>query len=452
MRIIIIFLLMICLCPPALAGVPKNIIIMIADGTGFNHIDAVSLYQNGKTGTQVYEDFPVKLAMSTYMLGGRYVSAEVWQDFDAVMKSYTDSAAAATAMSTGIKTYKGMIGVSLSDPTLKHLMALHEEEGKMSGLVTSVPLSHSTPAGFVAHNISRNHYKAIAKEMLEESALDVIMGCGHPYYDRDGLLIEGKPNPFDYVGGRKIWDRLIDDDPGNNPGKDADQDGKPDPWTLIQTRAEFQSLMTGPAAARVLGVPQVYRTLQQERGVAPHAKPFAEPLIETVPTLAEMSRAALNILDEDPDGFVLMIEGGAVDWTGHCNQSGRMIEELIDFNRSVEAVVDWVEGSSSWEETLLIVTADHECGFLYGPDSGNEKPFWRPLINNGKGKIPGMRWYSRSHTNFLVPFYAKGVNAEEFFNQTVGRDAVRGPYLDNTAINRVCRPAPKIIPTAVQKD
>ncbi len=82
-----------------------------------------------------------------------------------------------------------------------------------------------------------------------------------------------------------------------------------------------------------------------------------------------------------------MVEGGAVDWAAHANQSGRVIEEEIDFNHSVEAVVEWVEKNSNWGETLVIVTGDHETGYLTGPGSD---PAWMPLVNNGAGYLPGM--------------------------------------------------------------
>ncbi len=118
--------------------------------------------------------------------------------------------------------------------------------------------------------------------------------------------------------------------------------------------------------------------MQSNRSGDGYADPFVVPLIDTVPTLEEMTKAALNILDDDPDGLFLMIEGGAVDWASHANQSGRMIEEHIDFDNSVQAVVDWVQKNSNWGETLLIVTSDHETGYLTGPGSD---PSWMPLIN-----------------------------------------------------------------------
>ena len=79
-------------------------------------------------------------------------------------------------MSTGVKTYDGAIGVDLEGLPLEHALELAEEKGKATGVVTSVEWSHATPAGFVAHNVSRNNYAEIAQEMIYDSAVDVIMG------------------------------------------------------------------------------------------------------------------------------------------------------------------------------------------------------------------------------------------------------------------------------------
>lgn len=90
---------------------PKNVIIMIADGCGYNQIAAADYYQYGVLGRQVYDRFPVKVAMSTYSIDDSYNPGQAWSDFDYVKSNYTDSAAAATAMSTGVKTYDAAIGV-----------------------------------------------------------------------------------------------------------------------------------------------------------------------------------------------------------------------------------------------------------------------------------------------------------------------------------------------------
>jgi alkaline phosphatase len=332
-------------------------------------------------------------------------------------------------MSTGIKSYNGAIGVGLRYERLRHALELAEELGKATGVVSSVQLSHATPAGFIAHNRSRSNYDHIAQEMIHDSAVDVIMGCGHPWYDADGRP-RSRPNTFRYVGGASTWDALT----AGTAGGDADGDGENDPWTLIESREEFQALSTGPAPRRVIGIPQVYKTLQQERSGNRYSAPFVVPLTESVPTLAEMTAAALNVLDGDTEGIFLMIEGGAIDWASHGNQSGRMIEELLDFERAVEAVVDWVRENSNWGETLLIVTGDHETGYLNGPYSS---PGWEPVENNGAGAMPGMAWFSSSHTNSLIALFAKGDAGRLLREHADETDPVRGPYLDNTELGSV---------------
>ena len=87
-----------------------------------------------------------------------------------------------------------------------------------------------------------------------------------------------------------------------------------------------------------------------------------------------------------------------------------MVQEQIDFNLAVEAVVQWVETKSSWEETLVIITADHETGLLWGPNSDKE-PF-QPLADNGPGKMPGLMYHAKTHSNSLVPVFARGVGAQ----------------------------------------
>jgi len=257
------------------------------------------------------------------------------------------------------------------------------------------------------------------------------MGCGHPLYDNDGKLKQ-KPNSFKYVGGKSTWDSLV----AGTAGADADADGINDSWTVIQTRAEFQALADGNTPKRLCGIPQVHNTLQQSRSGDAKADPYVVPLTKTVPTLEEMTKAAINVLDDDSEGFFLMIEGGAVDWTSHKNQSGRMVEEQIDFDKAVEAVMEWVKKNSNWDESLLIVTADHECGYLTGPESGDkiDDSVWNDLANNGKDKLPGMEWHSGSHTNSLIPFYANGCGTNLFKDAAVNTDAIKGPYIDNTTI------------------
>ena len=424
--------------PPGESGNrARNLILMIGDGMGFNHVAAGSYYRYGRDKGQIYHSFPVRLGMSTYMAVDNYTPADIWTSFAAANAGATDSAAAATAMATGSKTYRYGVGVDCQRHPLTNVVEQAEKLGKATGVITSVQFSHATPAAFVAHNVTRRNYEEMARDMILESSVDVIMGGGHPWHDHSGNFLE-EPGTFQYVGGEKLWQDLQLGIVGN----DADADGKADPWTLIESRQEFQNLTLGSTPKRVLGVARVAQTLQQKRqqhddggygagaGNAA-AAPYSTPLTETVPTLAEMAKGALNVLDNDPEGFFLMVEGGAIDWASHANQSDRMLEEQVAFDDAVSAIVEWVETNSSWNETLVIITADHETGYLTGPGSD---PQWQSLENKGAGHLPGMEWHSGSHTNSLVPLFARGPGAHFFNAEITGKDPQRGAYVDNTAL------------------
>lgn len=426
--------------------VPKNIIFLISDGMGYNHVKATDYYEGN---SQIYESFPVKTAMSTFSAamgdpatnpqsGPGYDLEKAWKDFEYVKNRPTDSAPAATSMSTGVKTYNGSIGMDMNKQPLTHIAEVAQLKGKSTGVITTVQFSHATPAGFVAHNVNRNNYSDIAKEMLLDSKCRVIMGCGHPDYNDNGEVRTTKD--YKYVGGQETWTGLKNGyvTIGGNQVEDIDGDGRPDSWSLIEDRADFQALAQKKLpkylkrVKRLLGVPKAATTLQQVRGGDGKAAPEVVPFNQGVPTLVEMTKAAINVLDNDRNGFFLMIEGGAIDWASHANQSGRMIEEQMDFNRTVEAVVDWVEKNSNWNETMVIVTGDHECGYLWGPGSGVST--FAPIVDNGRGVVPSMAWYSGDHSNSLIPFFAKGPGTQlyQLFADEV--DPVRGRFITNTEI------------------
>lgn len=432
---------------------PKNIIIFVSDGMGYNHLHAANYYEHGKAHAQTFQQADwTSLAMATYssivstrdgdtIYADGYSPRKAASDPKYIMDYYTDSGAGATSLSTGVKSYNGSIGIGVKGDTLMHMSQAAKALGKATGIVSSVPLSHATPAGFVAHNQHRNNYAEIARYLFFHTQTDVIMATGNPDFDEDGNPAQSNPR---FVGGQQIWDLLKENDgrtvfeteDGTFRVQDANGNGQPDPWTLIQTREDFVNMASGSAPSRVLGVPQVHSTLQQGRSkVEGHTTPFETPLTESVPTLEEMTRASLNVLSQNPRGFFVMIEGGAVDWASHDNNSARMIEEQIDFNNSVQAAIDWVETYSNWDETLIIVTSDHECGYLTGP--GEADPIYGPVTNNGKGNLPGMQWHHGSHTNMLVPFFAKGPGADKFKMMADTWDPIYGPFIQNTDIAKL---------------
>ncbi len=405
---------------------PRNIIVMISDGCGFHQWMAASQYEHGQDMDPLYESFPVRMGMSTYPAGGSYDPQKATNDFDYVDGGATDSAAAGTAIATGKKTYSGAIAVSPDKTPLQTAVDVAEAAGKASGVVTSVQFAHATPASFVAHNESRGNYEEIAREMILDSAADVIMGAGHPDWTNSAQPIEDDRD-YKYVGGEETWQAVR----SGTAGADADGDGEADPWTLVDDLAGFESIATGDAPSRVLGVAPVHTTLQAGRGGDGQASAFEVPLNENVPTLELITQGALNVLDEDAEGFFLMVEGGAVDWACHGNAAGRMIEEQMNFSDTVEAVIDWVESESSWDETLVVVTADHETGYLTGPDSD---PECTAPVCRGTNVMPEIDWHSGGHTNSLVPFFARGPGASIFEQSAIANDPVRGPYIDNTFI------------------
>ncbi|MDC7218901.1 MAG: alkaline phosphatase [Spirochaetales bacterium] len=385
---------------------PDCIIIMISDGCGYETLKAADLFDGKK---QVYEEWEHQWAVSTYPYGGSYSSDLAWTDSSYLDSGYTDSAAAATALSTGSKTSLGTIGRdSLHQSDYTHLMEKAKAQGFATGVVTSVEWSHATPAGFTAHNNSRQNYREIAREILEGDT-DVVMGCGHPEFNNEGKARSplGLLGHYRYVGGKKTWDRL-----------NSAYDGYYNNWSLIETLSDFNTLAegSGPYPEKVLAIPQVYETLQyRRRGEA------SGGLNQSVPSLATMARGALNVLSSRDSRFVLMIEGGAVDWAAHDNKGDRLIEEERAFNDAVEEVVSWIEERSGWDNSLLIVTADHETGHVGGIGPEGE---------------PGVIFNSKNHTNQLVPLFARGVGAEGFNDYVVGRDKVRGAYIDNTAVGQ----------------
>lgn len=430
----------------------KNVVLLISDGQGFNTVRATEYYTGGKA---CYEASDwVKLGMQTNSANNPagYNAAAMAANFNYAKSGATDSASAASAMYTGQKIYDGQINMTTTGKPIQTFFEKAAVQGKSVGAVSSVQLSHATPAAVYAHSDSRNKYDQIGKEAVYGSNpgshnagydannyygnLKVVMGAGHPDFDNNN---QSNPGVSDkYVGGSTAW---------------SDLQGGVNGWSLVEDKADFQALATGATPDKVFGVAKVNGTLQQSRS-------GGAPMNTNVPTLEEMTKAALNVLDNNTEGFVVMIEGGAVDWANHANQVDRMMEEQIDFNNTVQAVCDYLDAGvngNTWANTLVIVTADHECGHVWGDGTagwfdvnGNgtyeEGVDYGYVGDNGAGSMPGVKHFSGSHTNALVPFYAKGAGSEMFGNYVIGTDGnlvdlynlsgygFDGQYIDNTAV------------------
>lgn len=441
---------------------PKNVILMISDGTGVNTIVATGMY-TGRLGKQIFDGANwIKTFVSTYPLrtGGSpipgpkgleqdrdalYDPAKNWETtpVDTTTGRYPDhftgyrwnkltapdSANTMVAVVTGRKTYNAAINVDGNGTKLPTFAELEHQAGKSVGVVTTVEISDATPAvAGGAHNVSRANRTAITNEMLNAGTLSVIMGTGNPDYTNDGL----KRNAPDYSWiSASDWANLK-----------AGRTG----FKLIQDKSDFDALSTARTTpAKLVGVAHSFDSTQFNRAGATPASEMPHQVARNsdVPSLKTMTLGALNVLGPDPDGLFLMIEGGAVDRAMHANNLGRMIEEKIEFDEAVEAVSAYLDANTNgnnWSNTLVIVTGDHDH-LLLGPDS-DTVPF-QNLVDKGVGRLPGYKWQHTGHSNQLVPLYARGSGADRFLTCAKGRDSFtdregrsfgRGSYLDQTDI------------------
>ena len=361
----------------ASAEAPRNVILLIGDGMGFEQVKAAALYATGKPGG---------LALEPYYRGEVTThSSNSHQTGDHA----TDSAAAATALATGHKTTNGRLSVTPDGRPLQTVLEVLRDRGKWTGLVTTVPITHATPAGFAAHNDNRGDYERIAADYFERSRPNVLFGA----YWADGRgVTEAKALAAGYAVVR-TRDELADFVQANGAKK-----------TPGVFSAQHPS---GPSGKRHLESfsPPPYLSGQFAAGQLPNefddANRQGEPSVtyDTVPHLAEMTRAALEILARGPDGFFLMVEGGAIDWACHANHLERTVGETLAFARAFQVALDWAEGR---QDTLILVTADHETGGL------------RVVQPKDAGEYPDVFWASKGHSGANVPLYALGPGAERF--------------------------------------
>lgn len=319
----------------ALARYPKNIILLIGDGMGITQITA-GMYSNGNT--LQLERFPIVGIHKPY------------SSDDLV----TDSAAGATAFSTGYKTYNGAIGVGPDGKRLSTILEEAESRGLATGMVTTSTIVHATPASFIAHVAQREMYEAIALDFLKTD-IDCFIGGGKKYFDRrdDDRNLLAELEAKGYVISTYF------DTPFNTLKANPDK-----PFAYLT--ADKDPL-----------------TVEQGRDYLPGATQLAANYLQ--------ARAAGK-------GFFLMVEGAQIDWGGHANNADYIVREMLDFDRAVGAALDFAEADS---HTLVIVTADHEAGgFAINPGSTSDK-----LV--AKFTTPG-------HTGTLIPVFAYGPGAELF--------------------------------------
>ncbi len=278
----------------------------------------------------------------------------------------TDSAAAATALATGHRTRRGMLSMLADGRRLRTLFEAAREQGRATGVITTSGLIDATPAAFTAHAASRDDMVTVAREMTA-SGTQVMLGGDW------GLPGRAASEP----AAARAW-RILEG---------ASDRG----YTLVRSEAELESAPAGP----VLGLFPVRPG---------HPGGFG-------PQLAVSTKWALARLGADPAGFVLMVESEETDEAGHHNELARSVDGVRELDGAVTAALDY---AANHPGTLVLVTADHDCGGL-------------GVVGGGPadGELD-VAWATTGHTAQWVPVFAFGAGAARF-------DGVH----DNSALGRI---------------
>lgn len=355
-----------------LAQKPKNVVFVIVDGMGPEQVKAGRIFLGNQPLS--FERFPYQSTVTTHNID----------------KTVTDSAAAATAMATGQKVKNRTISPA------KTILEYFKEQGKSTGIVTNALLTDATPAGFAAHAQFRSDTNDILRSYLEKTQPNLIAGADEP-----GYLKQVKASPAGY--------------------------------RIIQSNTQLENLKTQIKAGQKFD--HVYAGFGMYPLIAGHFdRETALPLEITdpsyfaqkdIPHISQLAESSLEILNQNPKGFFVMIESGLVDWVGHKNtEFGDGIQhpnamqtlayEMAETNRLVQKVTQWAK---SHPDTLVIVTADHETGGLQIDESKTACLGKTGCLANAKwtsGFYPESIEKYSLHTGVPVGVYATGPGSEAF--------------------------------------
>ncbi len=285
----------------------------------------------------------------------------------------TDSAASATSLVAGIKTYNGAIGVDAEGKAAESIARqLQAEKGYAIGVVSSVPVSHATPAAAYSHNVTRKDYQDLSRDLLGLPSsfhrddplpgVDVLIGGGHGEGDGEDAA-QGNNfqagNPYLHQsdmrraniekGGRYVVAERTEGREGRevlHEAADAAIDGDHRLLGFFGVRGGHLPFRTADGG---------YDPTFDMKGT----EKYSPADIRENPTLSDMVSAALSVLERDEDGFWLMVEAGDVDWANHANNLDNSIGAVLSGDSAFQTVVDWVQRRGAWDDTVLFLTSDH---------------------------------------------------------------------------------------------
>lgn len=337
---------------------PPKVVLFIGDGMGVGVLSIGHLYSRYSLGGDLNLVRLARRGTCGYVITGSETSP------------VTDSAASATALATGVRTANGMVGMTSDSVAVENIFELAARMGLATGFVTTTSVTDATPACFLAHVPDRRLKLDIALQIVECDAA-VVLGGGYWYF-------------------------LPPDSGLREDGRDLTEAARKAGFRVVFDR---QSLLTFEGE-RLLGL------------FAPDDLPYEGKRPETeIPSLMEMVRVAVEVLEKDPDGFMLVVEGGRIDHAEHENSISDAIGELLAFDQAIGYVMRHFEGDSL---ATIIVTADHDCGGPAITVTDDGYPRYSDLESLVSDQCPIVEWVSTSHTASMVPILAIGRQSEGF--------------------------------------
>ncbi len=365
----------------------------------------------------------------------------------------TDSASAGTAIATGVKTVDGNIAWERTDSAGGEIETiaetLRDDMGYAIGVASTVAFSHATPATFVSHDVNRNNYWDIAHEILLEIEPEVVIGAGYEssYFAKATTNAAKQDTDLDNNGYNDDYDAFVNGTDGTSylfVERETGVDG----GDLLAEAASGVDLSAGEKLFGLFGTSggnfEYYEVADSPGSPSiTRSTGDATPAVDEDPTLAEVTLSSLSVLNQDEDGFFIMIEQGDIDWSNHANDYENMVGGVYDLDQAVRAAEAYVETGSNgidWSNTLVIVTSDHSNSYMRAQE---ELGIGDLPAQNGKTYPDGEVTYGTGgHSNELVTVSAKGAGAE-LFEEYAG-DIYEGTNIvDNTQIYEVMMQAAK---------
>lgn len=334
----------------------KNVIMIIGDGMGPQQVGLLLAYAKQAPNSVITDGIT---AFDRIAANGDMGISMTHADNNLVV----DSAASATQLASGQFAGAEMIGADKDGNSAESILEKAKKLGKSTGLVSDTRITHATPAGFAAHQSHRSLENEIAVDLLNNN-VDVMLSGGLRYWIPASANDEQSAARQELEalseGSVRIKSKRKDN---RNLIAEAQQKN----YSLAFNRSQMEQSDDG----KILGL-FAYSALPN----AIIENQTKNDPARTIPTLKEMSEKAIGSLSQNEEGFFLMIEAGQIDWAGHYNDTGTMLHEMLRLNETLNYVLDWAEGR---DDTLIVVTADHETGGFGFSYSANDLPHGRDL-------------------------------------------------------------------------